>query len=116
MVFSVSLNWFPVCLRHHPRGELRSPQFCSKSSEIGDAHYRTGLYSAAQISRYMRALMLDNLGHDCVRSARTRGMTEQVVVLIHVLRNSLIPVVTVIALRACPPFCRCHHHQSRCSR
>ena len=43
------------------------------------------LYNAAQISRYMRASMLDNLGHDYVRAARAKGMTERVVVLIHVL-------------------------------
>ena len=57
-----------------------------------------GLYNAAQISRYMRASMLDNLQQDYVRTARAKGMGERVVVLRHVLRNSLIPVVTVIAL------------------
>jgi peptide/nickel transport system permease protein len=56
-----------------------------------------GLYNAAQISRYMRASMLDNLQQDYVRTARAKGMGERVV-LRHVLRNSLIPVVTVIAL------------------
>jgi peptide/nickel transport system permease protein len=56
------------------------------------------LFNAAQISRYMRASMLDNLTQDYVRTARAKGMTERVVVLRHVLRNSLIPVVTVIAL------------------
>ncbi len=57
-----------------------------------------GLFNAAQISRYMRASMLDNLQQDYVRTARAKGMGERVVVLRHVLRNSLIPVVTVIAL------------------
>jgi peptide/nickel transport system permease protein len=42
--------------------------------------------------------MLDNLGQDYVRTARAKGMSERTVVLKHVLRNSLIPVVTVIAL------------------
>ena len=56
------------------------------------------LFNAAQISRFMRASMLDNLNQDYVRTARAKGMTERVVVLVHVLRNSLIPVVTVIAL------------------
>jgi peptide/nickel transport system permease protein len=46
----------------------------------------------------MRASMLDNLQQDYVRTARAKGLTERVVVLLHVLRNSLIPVVTVIAL------------------
>ncbi len=56
------------------------------------------LFNAAQISRYTRASMLDNLGQDYVRTARAKGMGEGTVVLLHVLRNSLIPVVTVIAL------------------
>ncbi|WP_323038253.1 ABC transporter permease [Gemmobacter sp.] len=56
------------------------------------------LYYAAQISRYMRSSMLDNLGQDYVRTARAKGLTEKVVVLVHVLRNSMIPVVTVITL------------------
>jgi peptide/nickel transport system permease protein len=42
--------------------------------------------------------MLDNLSQDYARTARAKGMSERTVVLKHVLRNSLIPVVTVIAL------------------
>ncbi len=56
------------------------------------------LFNAAQISRFMRSSMLDNLNQDYVRTARAKGLTERVVVLMHVLRNSLIPVVTIIAL------------------
>lgn len=56
------------------------------------------LYFASQVSRYMRSSMLDNLTQDYVRTARAKGMTEKVVVMIHVLRNSMIPVVTVITL------------------
>ncbi|HSF94413.1 MAG TPA: ABC transporter permease [Thermohalobaculum sp.] len=56
------------------------------------------LFNAAQISRFMRSSMLDNLTQDYVRTARAKGMKEHAVVLIHVLRNSMIPVVTVIAL------------------
>jgi oligopeptide transport system permease protein len=52
----------------------------------------------ASIARLMRSSMLENMGQDYVRTARAKGMTERVVVLKHVLRNSLIPVVTVIAL------------------
>ncbi|GAA4216994.1 peptide/nickel transport system permease protein [Sagittula marina] len=52
----------------------------------------------AQLSRYMRASMLDNLGQDYVRTARAKGLSEAVVVNVHVLRNSMIPVITVIAL------------------
>ena len=56
------------------------------------------LQTTAQISRYMRSSMLDNLNQDYVRTARAKGLSEWVVITIHVLRNSMIPVVTVIAL------------------
>ena len=56
------------------------------------------LFNAAQLSRFMRAAMLDNLNQDYVRTARAKGLSERVVVLVHVLRNSLIPVVTIVAL------------------
>ena len=56
------------------------------------------LQTTAQISRFMRASMLDNLNQDYVRTARAKGLSESVVVMVHVLRNSMIPVVTVIAL------------------
>ena len=55
-------------------------------------------YSAAQLGRFTRSSMLDNLNLDYVRTARSKGMQERVVVVGHVLRNSLIPVATLIAL------------------
>ena len=58
------------------------------------------LFNASQISRYMRASMLDNLRQDYVRTARAKGLPEKQVILSHVFRNSLIPVVTVIAIGA----------------
>ncbi len=56
------------------------------------------LQITAQISRFMRASMLDNLKQDYVRTARAKGLSEFAVVMVHVLRNSMIAVVTVIAL------------------
>jgi len=55
-------------------------------------------FSAAQLSRFTRSSMLDNLNMDYVRTARSKGLRERTVVVGHVLRNSLIPVVTLIAL------------------
>lgn len=51
----------------------------------------------AGISRYMRTSMLENLRLDYVRTARSKGLSEKVVILRHVLRNSLIPIVTLFA-------------------
>ena len=57
------------------------------------------LFNAAALSRFTRASMLDNLNEDYVRTARSKGLAEGRVVTIHVMRNSLIPVVTLIALQ-----------------
>jgi len=56
------------------------------------------LFDAAVLTRYVRASMLENLPLDYVRTAHSKGLGERFVVLRHVLRNSLIPVVTLIAL------------------
>jgi peptide/nickel transport system permease protein len=54
--------------------------------------------SFALYSRYMRASMLDVINTDYVRTARAKGLSEYRVILRHVFRNALIPVVTVAAL------------------
>ena len=50
----------------------------------------------AYIARVTRASMLEVLGQDYIRTARSKGLREQVIVLRHVIRNGLIPVLTVI--------------------
>ena len=57
-----------------------------------------GTIPLAIIARITRSSLLEVLGQDYVRTARAKGLSERVVVLKHVLRNSLIPVITVIAL------------------
>ena len=51
----------------------------------------------AGLSRYMRTGMLEVIGQDFVRTARAKGLPERIVVFKHVLRNSLIPMVTIFA-------------------
>src|ERR1700704_3202741 len=53
-----------------------------------------GLFQTATLVRYTRASMLENLPQDYVRTARAKGLAETSVVTRHVVRNSLIPVVT----------------------
>ncbi|GGL72739.1 ABC transporter permease [Wenxinia marina] len=97
VIFSVQLGWFPsIYDTTHRVNDLDS--FLFQLRQMAMPVFVLALYNAAQISRYMRASMLDNLGQDYVRTARAKGMNEKVVVLQHVLRNSMIPVVTVIAL------------------
>jgi peptide/nickel transport system permease protein len=56
------------------------------------------LVSAAGIARYTRGQMLEVIRQDYVRTARAKGLRERTVVIRHVLRNSLIPVVTLLGL------------------
>jgi peptide/nickel transport system permease protein len=59
-----------------------------------------GLFQTATLVRYTRASMLENLPQDYVRTARAKGLANLTVINRHVVRNSLIPVVTLIALTA----------------
>jgi peptide/nickel transport system permease protein len=97
VIFSVHLGWFPsIYDTMHQVTDL--PSFWVQVRQMVLPVAVLGLYNAAQLSRFVRASMLDNLGQDYVRTARAKGMRERVVLFIHVLRNSLVPVVTVIAL------------------
>ncbi len=97
VIFSVQLGWFPsIYDTTHRVTDWDS--FMFQLRQMIMPVMVLALQTTAQISRFMRASMLDNLNQDYVRTARGKGMTEKVVVLVHVLRNSLIPVITVIAL------------------
>ncbi|MBL0934003.1 MAG: ABC transporter permease [Rhizobiaceae bacterium] len=97
VVFSVYLGWFPsIYDTTHRVTDWDS--FWVQVRQMVLPVMVLALYNAAQLSRFVRASMLDNLNQDYVRTARAKGMKEKVVLLVHVLRNSLIPVVTVIAL------------------
>jgi peptide/nickel transport system permease protein len=58
-----------------------------------------GLFEAASLTRFIRASILDVIHQDFVITARAKGLTERRTVLSHVLRNALIPVVTIVALQ-----------------
>jgi peptide/nickel transport system permease protein len=94
------LAWFP------PGGlrSLGSSEDWSFARRTGDLLHHlalplfvTTLGSYTEISRYLRSSMLDNARQDFVRTARAKGVPERAVVLKHMLRNSLIPMVTILA-------------------
>ena len=58
-----------------------------------------GLFEAASLMRFVRASMLDVIHQDFVTTARAKGLTERRTILWHVLRNALIPVITIVALQ-----------------
>ncbi|UOA14345.1 MULTISPECIES: ABC transporter permease [Sulfitobacter] len=97
VIFSVTLGWLPsIYDTTHVVNDWASfkVQFMQMIMPV----MVLALQTTAQISRYMRGAMLDNLNQDYVRTARAKGLKESVVVMVHVLRNSMIPVVTIIAL------------------
>jgi peptide/nickel transport system permease protein len=97
IIFAVWLGWFPT--KYDTNLTVTDLQsFVQQVRQMALPVLTLALANAAAISRYMRSSMLDNMGQDYVRTARAKGMSERTVVLKHVLRNSLIPVVTVIAL------------------
>lgn len=97
IIFAVWLGWFPT--KYNTTLVVTDwASFKEQLRQMAMPVMVLGLANAAAISRYMRSSMLENMGQDYVRTARAKGMSERTVVLKHVLRNSLIPVVTVIAL------------------
>ncbi|TAG21135.1 MAG: ABC transporter permease [Rhodobacterales bacterium] len=97
IIFAVWLGWFPT--KYDTTLEVTDwDSFLTQLRQMAMPEMVLGLANAAAISRYMRSSMLENMSQDYVRTARAKGMDERTVVLKHVLRNSLIPVVTVIAL------------------
>ena len=97
VIFSVVLGWLPSI--YDTTLEVTNfDTFILQLKQMIMPVMVLGLFNAAQLSRFMRSSMLDNLNQEYVRTARSKGMSEPVVILIHVLRNSMIPVVTVIAL------------------
>ncbi len=97
VVFSVHLGWFPsIYDTTHRVTDWDSLLY--QVRQMAMPVMVLAFYNAAQISRFMRASTLDNLNLDYVRTARAKGMPERTVILVHVLRNSIGPVVTVIAL------------------
>ncbi len=97
VIFSVQLGWFPSI--YDTTLVVDSwDSFVKQLQQMIMPVMVLALQITAQLSRFMRASMLDNLNQDYVRTARAKGLSEYVVVMVHVLRNSMIPVVTVIAL------------------
>src|SRR5690606_40748862 len=58
-----------------------------------------GLFQGAQWTRFVRSAVLDVIRLEHVTTARAKGLPERTVVLKHVVRNALIPVVTLVALQ-----------------
>jgi ABC-type dipeptide/oligopeptide/nickel transport system permease component len=85
-LFSIKLGWLPIASGPGLRS-LIMPAFA------------LGIQAAAIIARMVRSSLIDVLHEDYVRTARAKGLRERLVIIRHGLRNSLIPVVTVLGLQ-----------------
>ncbi|MEA2662401.1 MAG: peptide/nickel transport system permease protein [Chloroflexota bacterium] len=97
IVFSIQLHWLPFIYD----STLRVTDLATLGDQLRQSIMPItvlSLANAALIVRYTRNEMIEQLPLDYVRTARSKGLRERLVVGGHVLRNSLIPVVTLIAL------------------
>ena len=93
-VFGVTLRWLPISGYVDPAEEL-----VDGLRSLALPAVTLGLALAAVVTRTLRSSMLEALTEDYVRTARAKGLSEWRVVRGHVLRNALIPVVTVLGLQ-----------------
>ncbi|MFQ5612242.1 MAG: ABC transporter permease [Anaerolineae bacterium] len=97
IIFSAKLKWFPsIYDTTHKVVDFES--FIVQVKQMIMPVTVLALFQIATLNRFTRSSMLDNLSLDYVRTARAKGFRERYVVTKHVLRNSLIPVVTLVAL------------------
>ena len=92
-VFAVGLGWFPASGYGDPGVAL-----AERLHHLVLPATVLGVLNSALIIRFTRASVLDILSEDYVRTARSKGLPERVVILKHVLRNALVPIVTVVGL------------------
>jgi peptide/nickel transport system permease protein len=98
LVFSVNLGWLPFVYR----ADLQATGWLWYWESIKQAIMPVavlGLYQAASYTRYVRSAVLDVIKLDYVTTARSKGLDEGKVIVKHVVRNALIPVVTLVALQ-----------------
>ncbi|MBX2853731.1 MAG: ABC transporter permease [Rhodobacteraceae bacterium] len=100
VVFSLNLGWFPTS------GMENLTMFYEGWDRVIDiAHHLVlptitlSLFYLALYTRLMRASMLEQYGQDYVTTARAKGVTERRIIFVHVLRNALLPVVTMAGVQ-----------------
>jgi peptide/nickel transport system permease protein len=95
-VFAVRYNWFPAT----------GAQSFDKKGDLTDTIHHLllpalvlGILQAPAYIRHLRGAMLETLQEEYVRTARSKGLSERVVIIRHVLRNAMMPVLTLIGLQ-----------------
>jgi len=86
LIFSFFLGWFPIS----GRGTI---------NHLILPAITLGTSQAALVARLTRSSMLEVVRQDYIRTARSKGLVERIVIIKHALKNALIPIVTIVALR-----------------
>ncbi len=97
LIFAVMLGWFPIVYQstiHVNNWDT----FQQQARQMVLPITVLVIQQTGALTRFMRSSMLDNIPMEYVRTARAKGLAERTVVTRHIVRNSLIPVVTLIAL------------------
>jgi peptide/nickel transport system permease protein len=98
LVFSIQLDWLPFIYR----ADISATGWRWWWEHVRQAIMPVavlGLFQGASMTRFMRSAVLEVIRLDYVNTARAKGLSEGVTVLKHVVRNALIPVVTLVALQ-----------------
>ena len=98
LLFSITLDWLPFVFR----ADISATGWQWWWEHIKQSIMPVavlGLFQAASWTRYVRSAMLDVIRLDYVTTARSKGLAERVILMKHVVRNALIPVVTLVALQ-----------------
>jgi peptide/nickel transport system permease protein len=98
LVFSINLDWLPFVYN----ADISATGWQWYWEHVKQALMPVavlGLFQGASWTRFVRSAVLDVIRLDYVTTARAKGLAEPVVVLKHVVRNALIPVVTLVALQ-----------------
>ena len=98
LVFSIWLDWLPFVYR----SDIAATGWRWYWEHVRQALMPIAvlaLFQAASMTRYVRSAVLDVIRLDYVTTARAKGLGESIVIRHHVVRNALIPVVTLVALQ-----------------
>jgi len=98
LFFSIQLDWLPFVYRADI-AETGWRFYWEHLKQMIMPVTVLGLFQAGSWTRYVRSAVLDVIRLDYVTTARSKGLSEKVVITKHVLRNALIPVVTLVALQ-----------------
>lgn len=97
IIFSVNLNWFPFIYNSNLQVTNLSTLWQQIQQSIMPISV-LALFQSAVLMRFIRSAILEELNRDYVRTAHAKGLPDFQVINFHILRNALIPVITLMAL------------------